>query len=683
MDQNKQVVQILGQDGIMAGAVPGYELRPQQIEMAKEVLDAVTSAKRLIVEAPTGTGKTLAYLVAACLSGKRVAISTGTKNLQEQLFYKDIPFVRTHIFPDLKAALLKGRGNFVCHARFKRFQRQPFIPGFVDHDRIDQINAWYDQTCRQGEGDRAELTDLPDGDPIWPEICSSAETCLGRKCPQREDCFVSRMRARGYDAHLMVINHHLLASDLAVRDAGFGEVIPRYEALIVDEAHGLEDAFTQHFGCHVSPFRVNRLCRDVRASLSEEDCQDERLEKGLLHVEELIGRLFAALRVPPGTRAEKLDPVGPELEEIRFGLCSSLAAIAASIENLPKKSEELSAVAGRVMQLSEDLEIILAVPRDENFACWLEQRERTVFLHASPVEVGPILKQRLYDKVEPTVFTSATLSSGGNFEYFKSRLGLNLTPRPEETILDSPFDYASQTMLHIPAQLPEPNSPDFMDAAVSVLERLLVQTSGRAFILFTSYRNMTTAFQRLQGKVPFPFLVQGSRPRSRLLEAFKADRGSVLFATSSFWEGVDVQGEALSCVVVDRLPFAPPNDPVVSARIEKIRSQGGEPFYSFQVPMAVLALKQGLGRLIRTRSDRGVLCILDVRIVTKPYGRIFLDSLHQCPISRDAEDVERFFALSVNHKPGEVRTKRVARKKKSVKRSTEPALKTGKTVIRK
>ncbi len=671
--KKKQINSILGPKGILAESVKGYEHRPQQIQMAVEVLEALTSDKRLIIEAPTGTGKTLAYLSAACLSGKRVAISTGTKNLQEQIFYKDIPFVREHVFPDLKAALLKGRGNFVCHQRFRRFQRQPFLPGFVDQRRVESIYEWYEYTCKYGQGDRAEMVDLPDDDHIWPEICSTPESCLGRKCPDRDECFVISMRARGYDSHIMVVNHHLLASDLAVRDSGFGEVIPRFEALIVDEAHGLEEALTQHFGVHVSAYRINRFCRDVRAALAAADCDDDPFENALLKIEEFTGRLFAGIRTTSGSRSERLRQVDRMVEEAQVGLCASLERLAASIEKMPTPTEELQAVANRAQQLSGDLRIILAHEAGDDFASWIEQRDKTLMLHASPVDVGPLVRQRLYEKIPVTVFTSATLSSGGDFEYFKSRLGLELDPPPGETILDSPFDYADQTMLHIPRELPEPNAPGFMDQVIPVLERLLIQTSGRAFILFTSYRNMTMAYERLLGKVPFPLLVQGSRPRSRLLEEFRSNSGSVLCATSSFWEGVDVQGEALSCVVVDRLPFAPPNDPVVAARIEKIRNQGGEPFYSFQVPMAVIALKQGLGRLIRTRSDRGVLCILDVRVVTKPYGRIFLESLHQCPISRESEDVARFFAVRSQPEPALTKTVKSPRRRVIMRRKTRQA----------
>jgi ATP-dependent DNA helicase DinG len=643
MEYKKQINAILGPGGILEHAIQGYEHRKQQIRMTLEVFEAVEAGDRLIIEAPTGTGKTLAYLVAAALTRKRVVISTGTKNLQEQLFFRDIPFVQDKIFPELKAALLKGRGNFVCHARLRRFLRQPHLQGLRDAGPLEEILKWYRQTRESGQGDRAELVSLPDDDPIWPEICSTTETCLGKNCPDRNDCFILKMRARAHEADLMVVNHHLLMSDLAVKESGFGEVIPRYDALVVDEAHGLEDAATQHFGFHMSQFRIGRLVRDARLELNQAGADAQKFQEVLSEVEGHGRRLFGAFPEVGPSRVT-LPTVDADLGEIRDALCGNLQALASMVSNVPKISDELRSVARRAHEVRVEVEIILASEPAGDFACWAERRDRNLILHASPVEVGELLKSRLYERVPAIVFTSATLSAGGTFDYFKSRLGLDDDPAPSEVILGSPFDYACQTMLYIPRGLPEPNAHGFTEALAPVLEEILTRTSGRAFVLFTSYKNMEHAHRQMEGRVPFPLLIQGSKPKSRLLEEFRQRTGSVLFATSSFWEGVDVQGEALSCVIVDRLPFAPPNEPIVSARIEKLRKQGQEPFYSFQVPMAVIALKQGLGRLIRTRSDRGILCILDLRILTKPYGKIFRKSLYESPLHRDPQDIEAFFA---------------------------------------
>jgi ATP-dependent DNA helicase DinG len=340
----------------------------------------------------------------------------------------------------------------------------------------------------------------------------------------------------------------------------------------------------------------------------------------------------------------KLKTIPPHLAEIRDHLGTNLDVLDSMLTNVPQASEDLRSLATRASGISTELETILSVEPGDAYACWVERRERSLMLHASPVEVGEMLRSRLYEKVPATVFTSATLSSGGNFDYFESCLGLDEDLHPTETILDSPFDYARQTLLYVPRGVPEPNSPGFAEAVTLVLEELLTHTGGRAFILFTSYKNMQTVHERMNGIVPFPLLIQGSKPKTRLLEEFRQRNGSVLFATSSFWEGVDVQGEALSCVIVDRLPFAPPDDPIVSARIDRIRKQGGSPFYSLQVPMAVIALKQGLGRLIRTRSDRGILCVLDIRLLTKSYGKVFRRSLYQSPLRRDPQAVEAFFS---------------------------------------
>ncbi len=647
MNPEEQIEEIFSPGGTLSEAIEGYEHRPQQTQMALEVYRALQSGDRLIVEAPTGTGKTLAYLVAAALSRQRVAVSTGTKNLQEQLFFKDIPFLREKIFPTLKAALLKGRSNFVCHTRLLRYIRQPRFQGMGGTTSVEDILTWYQWTRDKGQGDRAELENLPDDDPLWPEICSTTETCAGKKCPDRDACFVMRMRARAADADLMVVNHHLLTSDLAVKESGFGEVIPRYEALIVDEAHGLEDAATSHFGFHVSHFRIARLVRDTGVELNEAGISEGKHHDTLRALDETSRRFFKTFQemVPPRTRVSSLNP---ELRESGRMVCQNLESLAVMLANLAQESEEFEPLARRGASIREELETILSEEPSGEYACWSEDRQGILMLHASPVDVGELMKSRLYERVRSVVFTSATLSSGGSFDYFKSRLGLDSQPEPAEILLDTPFDYDDQTILYVPKSLPEPNAPGFVDAVSPILKDVLERTHGRAFVLFTSHRNMQQVHRRLVGHVPFPLLIQGSRPKTRLLEEFKTKPGSVLFATSSFWEGVDVQGEALSCVVVDRLPFAPPDDPIISARIERIRLVGGDPFASFQVPMAVIALKQGLGRLVRNRSDVGVFCILDIRILTKPYGRVFLKSLHTGPLHRNPHQIDGFFA---RHEP--------------------------------
>lgn len=642
MNPETTIQRIFGPGGLLAGEMPGYEHRDQQMHMALEVYRALAANGRLIIEAPTGTGKTLAYLVAAALSRRKIAISTGTKNLQEQLFFKDVPFVREKIFPKLDVALLKGRGNFVCHTRIKRQLRQPTLPGIAAQDSLDRIVQWYNHTRGHGQGDRSEMEHLADDDPVWPEIASNSETCRGWKCAHREECFVLRMRLRAAQADMMIVNHHLLISDLGVKDAGFGEVIPRYESLIVDEAHGLEEAATSHFGFHVGLFRVLRLIRDAAEELASGGKGFHGLSELLTNLDRDGRALFKEYSISDSPK-ERLGRPNEHQRTLRDLVCTGLDTLAAKVGSLPSATDELHSVARRVREMSAEIGIILGDEPSPEYACWTEHREAGVTFHASPVEVGGILEERLYAAVQSLVFTSATLSSGGTFDYFKARVGLDKGSAPREILLDSPFDFGSQTMLYVPRSVPEPNAPGFTTAVAPILQEVFRYTQGRAFVLFTSYRNMQEVYAQMQGKVPFPLLIQGSRPKTRLLEEFRERPGSVLFATASFWEGVDVQGEALSCVIVDRLPFAPPDEPVVAARIERIRSQGGDPFRSFQVPMAIIALKQGLGRLIRTRSDSGVLCILDTRILTKGYGRTFLRSLHAGPLSRDPREIEAFF----------------------------------------
>jgi len=643
MDLVAQIEEIFSPGGALAQSIGNYEHRPQQTQMAAQVYEALASGDALIIEAPTGTGKTLAYLVAAALSRKRIAISTGTKNLQEQLFSKDIPFAQEKLFPKLKAALLKGRGNFVCHTRLKRLLRQPYLAGLGSPETLKQTMEWYRWTLTAGDGDRAELADLPDNDPLWPEICSTPESCLGRKCPDKERCFVLKMRSRAAEVDLMVVNHHLLTSDLAVKESGFGGVIPRYEAVIVDEAHGLEDAATQNFGFHMSRFRISRLAREAASELALVRADPATLRETVNAIEENARRLFAMVEEKFPTRAA-LGNLDREILTARDILCAHLETLAVGMAHLPEPSDELMILAGRALGIKDELLVILGANEGSEFACWAEPRDRSLFLHASPVEVGDLLRARIYEKVDSVVFTSATLSSGGNCDYFASRMGLDREPHPQHAILGTPFDYASQTMLYIPKAVPEPTAPGFVQAIAPVLKEVLEKTGGRAFVLFTSFRNMEEVFTQLKGLLPYPLLVQGSRPKGRLLKEFRERVGSVLFATASFWEGVDVQGEALSCVIIDKLPFAPPDDPLVAARMDRLRLKGKDPFYAYQVPMAVLALKQGLGRLIRTRSDRGLLCIMDKRILTKPYGKVFRESLFNTRFCRDADEIDRFFS---------------------------------------
>ena len=640
-----KIKEILGPEGIMARTIPGYEYREQQIIMAEAALSALLAEDTLIIEAPTGTGKTLAYLVAAALSDKKVTISTGTKNLQEQLFFKDIPFIQKAIFPNLKAALLKGRGNFICHQRFKNYLRQPSFYEQWEEKLLESIVKWYQITIANGEGDRSEIDDLPDESPLWSEICSTAETCVGRNCFDFERCFVQKMRSKAAEVDLLVVNHSLLASDLAVKASGRGGVIPRFDALIVDEAHAFEEAVTQHFGFHCGVYKIRKFIKDCRFQLAQAEIKEEKFDKELRRSEEHTKILFAVFEEKPESRI-RIDPTDPRVVEARSYLTRSLNGLFSMLGAVSKQSEELKNIAKRAQELCIEIDTIFGPVSGGGYATWVEKRGRMVAAHACPIEIGTALRSRLYEKVPGIVFTSATLATAGSFEYFKSSIGLNGSLPPMERILDSPFDYKAQTLFYIPESVPEPNSPEFTSILNQKIEEIVLVTKGRAFVLFTSNRNMDLVFRHLKDRLPFPLLLQGTKPKTKLLEEFKKNKGAVLFGTSSFWEGVDVQGDALSCVIIDRLPFAPPDDPILSARVELIKSKGKNPFFLLQVPMAVIALKQGLGRLIRNRTDHGALCVMDTRILTKSYGKIFLESLDKSPFTRSLDVVKSFFGTT-------------------------------------
>ncbi len=636
------IAKIFSPKGLLAQKLSTYEHRPEQQQMAEAVDQALRDEQFLIVEAGTGTGKTLAYLIPAIKSGKRIVISTGTKTLQEQLFFKDIPFLQKEFGWPFKAAFMKGRGNYLCQRRYKLFVAQPLIKIFEEINYFPLIKKWVGRTKT---GDRAELIELPEDLELWKEICSSSDTCLGQKCAHYEDCFVTRMRQEAAAADIIIANHHLFFADLALRQKGYGEVLPRYEAVIFDEAHQLEEVATQYFGIMVSNYRLEELARDARRELTisrRADAQLLKLSDELLENQEKFFNFFR--KGETKYRLQEEDFYG-EVKERAQKVLANLSSIAAHIEGMKEVPEGLQAISRRARDLQMELAGI-GEQAEERFVYWCEIRGRGVFLHASPVEISAEMKDCLYARVKTIIFTSATLSARGNFNFFKTRLGLTDLERGQvvELILASSFDMARQALLYLPKKLPDPNAPDFVSRAAEEIFEILMLSKGRAFVLFTSIKNMEETYRLLRSRLPFTCFLQGERPKSALLEEFKKDVHSVLFATASFWEGVDVQGEALSCVIIDRLPFSWPNDPIMEARLEKIASAGQSPFWEYQVPGAIILLKQGLGRLVRTRQDRGLLVILDPRLWTKNYGRAFLESLPPCPFTHEQKDIVEFFS---------------------------------------
>ncbi|HEX8180343.1 MAG TPA: ATP-dependent DNA helicase [Pyrinomonadaceae bacterium] len=658
--------EIFGRAGLIARAHPEYEYRPGQIEMAEAVLRAFEERRHLIVEAGTGTGKTLAYLVPAVAAalgrGGRIVISTGTKNLQEQLMEKDIPFLQRVLPKKFTAAYMKGRSNYACLQRIKRAEHAPVLEGLDDVDHFDEVRQWARDS---GTGDRAELTELPENLTFWRHIDARSETCLGQKCPDYEPCFITRMRQRAQDADILIVNHHLFFADLALRGGEYGQVIPDYGAVIFDEAHQIEDVAAEYFGFQVSSYQIDDLLRDLQLL----PINDAEVNKELTRAAGRISR-FADnfwLGFKEGRSEEGRAPILPgafarknahgEIEATPLGqsylsLDGALQRMETTLDALRDKPPEVDNLLRRVREARFALDFIVAGD-DKRYVYWFERRGRGLFLRASPIDVSALLQDKLFDRIETVVLTSATLASAGRFEFIRRRLGLAaldeageqnpLAEKTDELVAPASYDYQNQAVLYLPPQMPDPRAPQWTDAAAAEVVRILNVTQGRAFVLSTSTGGMRALYERVAAQVDFPCFVQGAASKSWLLDRFRATPHAVLFATASFWQGVDVRGAALSCVIIDKLPFAVPTDPVVAARQRFIEDTGGSSFYEYSVPQAIITLKQGLGRLIRSATDRGVLSVLDPRLRTQPYGRLFLKSLPPCRVTSDLAEVARVF----------------------------------------
>jgi ATP-dependent DNA helicase DinG len=641
-------------DGLLARALPGFEARSGQLEMAAAVSAIVADGGVLLAEAGTGTGKTLAYLIPAILSRQRVLVSTGTKNLQEQIFFKDLPALRDSLGVKFTAAYMKGRGNYLCLHRFDAYKEGGSAQslGFTRDESlyIRLIDAWRRET---ETGDRSELEDLPEDLPFWKDIAASSENCIGTECPQYHECFVTRMRQRAAESDIVIVNHHLLCADAAVRQSDYGEVIPSCKYAVIDEAHQLEDVATQYFGIAVSNYRLDDLARDMDRALGANMVPDrdraDALKDDAERVRERARAFFAALQLipfeAPGARgSESRIRIGSshtlKVADEGAALVRAIEALEADIALAREVPPDVLALGGRAADVRKDTEFLLRAD-DPGFVYYLEARGRGVFLRGSPIDVSAIVRELLLDRMTATILTSATLTVDGSFEYVRGRLGIR---HAREVRLASEFDYARQAILYLPKRMPDPRSREFATAVAREVIEIVKRTRGRAFVLFTSYANLREVQARASAEIEYPILVQGTAPRSALLRDFKATPNAVLLATSSFWQGVDVVGEALSCVIIDKLPFASPGDPITSARIDAINARGGSAFGEYQIPLAILALQQGLGRLLRHRQDRGVLAVLDPRLRSMSYGRRFLASLPPAPVTYQVHDIERFFA---------------------------------------
>ena len=649
---------IFGPDSVLAAHLAAYESRAGQLEMAQAIFAllheageryaAENRAACLLIEAETGLGKTLAYLVPAVASGCKTVVSTNTKNLQDQILNREIPFIRRYLYPELKATCVKGRENYLCLYRWYQFLASRPAELFVDTE-VAQIKQWLDRTAF---ADRAELSFLTENSPLWRAVCCQSHSCLGNDCPESSGCFLNQLRKEAAASRLILVNHHLLFSDLAVRRGGYGEVLPRYEAVIFDEAHHLENIATTFFGFSFSKYQVKDLAADLEQSALS-GLTGKKQEEVLTICRSLGGLVeqFSACfpaekgRFPLADLFENI----PELSRSRDNLAATLTRLAGQLEGFSGREEPWEHYLQRCRELASRLQTITVslfddlAPEEMRFVHWYERGERNLSLCASPIDVAEDIRKSLLSSVNACVFTSATLRTGGSFDYFRQRHGL-AEDTPTLTF-PSPFNYPQQSLLYVPGQgFPEPAAPGYSRALHHEIETLINLARGRTLVLFTSIQAMKAAHHSLRDSLAFPLLLQGTAPRHELLRRFAEETDSVLFGVASFWEGVDVAGESLSLVIIDKIPFEVPSDPVIMARINQIKATGGNPFTDFQIPRAILSLRQGVGRLMRSSTDRGVMAILDVRLFTKGYGGHFLKSLPASPLTRDREDVKTFFA---------------------------------------
>jgi len=627
---------ILSETGPFANCLDGFTVRPQQQQLAQTIAEVLSNDDSLVCEAGTGTGKTFAYLVPVLLSGKRVIISTGTKHLQDQLYYKDLPIVRKALNVPIVTALLKGRANYLCLHRLEYGDENFSYISKEDLSELPMIKQWATQT---DNGDLAELINLPEDAAIRSRIVSSAENCLGQDCSFYDNCFVFKARRKANEAEVIVVNHHLLLADLALRESGFGEVLPKADTIIFDEAHQLPDLASDFFSQTLSSRQFTELFNDTTVAYLTDASDMEEVQDEIRECQTSLRKLRLSFGHKERRSAWNDVFADKEIKEALEDFLDHLITLEKYLDILAERSKSLENCWRRCSNIIEMLQTFMEREK-EDLIQWLETRGQGFLLHQTPLDISATFQARLAEHGCNSIYTSATLSVAGDFTHFTDQLGLSETNAQSWS---SPFDYQKQALLYLPQGMPEPGESIYTEAVVNMALPVIEASQGHAFLLFTSHRAMNEAYRLLAGRIDYPLLRQGDAPRSELLQSFRKTKNAVLLGTNSFWEGVDVRGKALSCVIIDKLPFAPPDDPVFRARAAKMQENGQNPFMTYQVPQAVINLKQGVGRLIRDATDYGVLMICDPRIISKPYGKIFLNSLPNMRRSTELADVDEFF----------------------------------------
>jgi len=623
-------------EGPLSTIISGYQPRAAQLEMADAIADAIESKQNLIAEAGTGTGKTFAYLAPAILSGKKTIISTGTKNLQDQLFNKDLPVIRKAMKTPFMAALLKGRSNYLCTYRLQNSLTSTLGFSKEDAQALAQINSWAKRTKT---GDTSEMSEVSEANPIWYQATSTLDNCLGQDCSEYADCFLVKARKKAQEADVLVVNHHLLCADWSLRDGGFGELLPNAEVVIIDEAHQLADTASNFLGITLGSKQLNDLSQDALMEYFKDATDIPALRTACEDMEHEIKdlRLAFGMELKRGDWQDIAN--SPKLMGGIKSVKEQLQRLTEQLKLASVKTKALESCYKRAEEMTGQLDLILD-DRSGKWIRWYEIHRKTFTLSLTPLDIAAEFNGFMQQHKAAWIFTSATLSIANSFDYFANNLGLTKANRVS---WDSPFDYPNQSLFYHPRGLPQPNDPNFIPTIIDFAVPVLQASQGRAFFLFTSHRALNQAAELLEKKIKYPLFIQGSRPKALLLEQFKATDNAVLLGTSSFWEGVDVRGEALSCVIIDKLPFSSPGDPVLKARLDAMSQQGKNPFFEYQLPTAVIALRQGIGRLIRDVTDRGVLMICDPRLLKKSYGQLFLDSVPSMKRTRDIADVQGFF----------------------------------------